>query len=166
MTKNVVFSRREVALGAAFLGMAASVPAQTKKDDSIEAVKALLDSYKKVFSAHDMAGLLNLFAPNALIIGTGPGEIWSGAAEIRTAYQRFFDLFDKGQQTYESLFSDGHALSDMAWLATMLKVSFSKGADKTEFGLNLSAVFEKIGGKWLIRAMHFSNLTSGAPAKV
>ena len=166
MTENVVFSRREVALGAAFFGIAATLPAQTNNADSVEAIKALLESYQKAFSAHDMAGVVNLFAPNAIVIGTGPGEIWGGAAEIRTAYQRFFDLFDKGQQTHETLFTDGHALSDMAWLVNMMKVSFSKGTNKTEFGLNLSAVFEKSGGKWLIRTMHFSNLTSGAPAKL
>lgn len=47
---------------------------------------------------------------------------------------------------------------------SMSKVSFSKGSAKTEFGLNLSIACEKHDGKWLIRAMHFSNLTHPAEA--
>ena len=165
MTERVSLPRRELALGAALFGIAAAAGAQTKAADSVADIKALLDSYQKAFSAHDMAGVLNLFAPNAIVVGTGPGEIWGGAAEIREAYRRFFELFEKGKQTHETLFIDGHALGDMAWLVSMVKVSFSKGPDKTEFGLNISAVFEKSGGKWLFRALHFSNVTSGGPAK-
>ena len=115
MMENAVFSRRELALGAAFFGVATVIPAQTKTAESVEAIKALIDSYQKAFSAHDMAAVMNHFTPNAIIIGTGPGEIWGGTAEIRTAYQRFFDMFDKGQQTNETLFVDGQVLGDMAW---------------------------------------------------
>ena len=165
MSTHMTLSRREIALGAALIGMTAAIPTQAKAADSVEAIKALIDSYQKAFSAHDMTALLSLFAPKALIIGTGPGEIWGTAAEIREAYQRFFDLFDKGKQTHESLFVDGQVVGDMAWLVSMSKMTFSKGTGKTEFGLNLSVVFEKIGGKWLVRTLHFSNLTSGTPAK-
>ena len=165
MLEHMSLSRREITLGAALIGMTAAIPRQAKAADSVESIKALIESYQKAFSAHDIAGVLNLFAPKAIIVGTGPGEIWSGTTEISEAYKRFFDSFDKGKQTHETLFSDGQVLGNMAWLVSMSKMTFSKGTSKTEFGLNLSVVFEKSGGKWLVRTLHFSNLTSGAPAK-
>lgn len=163
MTGQAVLPRRQVVLGAALGGIAAAVPVlgQTGpgKAELVETFKAMLDTYEKAFSAHDVSGVLQLFAPNAIVVGTGPGEIWGGAKEIADTYTRFFELFDVGRQRFEVLFRDGHALGDMAWLVSMSKVSIAKGADATEFGLNTSTVFEKIGGKWLIRALHFSNLT-------
>jgi len=38
------------------------------------------------------------FTEKAAIMGSGPGEIWSGPDEIKVAYQHFFDGFDKGEQ--------------------------------------------------------------------
>ena len=131
--------------------------------DSLGALKSLFDLYFKAFSAHDATAVLGLFAPSAVIVGTGPGEIWGGPEEIRSAHENFFQGFDPGKQESEPLFRDGNIVGDMAWLVSLAKVRFTKGEDVTEFGLNSSIVFEKTGGKWLIRAMHFSNLTD-APA--
>lgn len=102
--------------------------------------------------------------PSHFVIGTGPGEIWGGTEEIATAHKNFFGLFDPGKQKQETQFRDGHVIGDMAWLVTMSSVSLTKGATTTEFGLNTSAVFEKTGGAWLIRLLHFSNVTSAQPA--
>ena len=170
MSDAVVLSRRRVALGAALAGMAAAFPVMGQTNpaaaESVEALKAMLDSYEKAFSAQNAPGVVALFAPNAIVVGTGPGEIWGGTAEITGAFKRFFELFDAGQQQFEALYRDGHVIGDMAWLVSMSKVSFKKGANTTEFGLNSSVVFEKIGGKWLFRALHFSNLTPAeAPRK-
>jgi uncharacterized protein (TIGR02246 family) len=167
MLESSVLHRRELVLGAALGGIAAAVPAfaQGKGDaESVEALKVVLDAYQKAFSAHDLPGLLKLFAPDAITIGTGPGEIWGGTAELTEAYKNFFALFDPGKQKFEPVFRDGHVLGDMAWLASMSKVSLAKGAKTTEFGLNMSVVFEKIGGRWLIRLMHLSNVTGDQPA--
>lgn len=168
MSGSSVLHRRELVLGAAFGGIAAAAPAfaqgKAGNAESVDALKALLDAYQKAFSAHDMPGLLKLFAPNAVSIGTGSGEIWGGAAELTEAYKNFFALFDPGQQKFEPVFRDGHILGDMAWVVSMSKVSLTKGAKTTEFALNMSVVFEKIGGQWLIRLMHFSNVTGDQPA--
>jgi uncharacterized protein (TIGR02246 family) len=168
MPESLTLPRRQVVLGSALGGIAVAVPtlAQTTPAATapVDALKAILDAYEKAFSAHDAAGVLKLFAPNAIGVGTGPGEIWGGTAEITEAFKHFFELFDVGKQKFEPLFRDGHALGDMAWLVSMSKVSFTKGADTVEFGLNTSVVFEKIDGAWLVRAMHFSNLTPAQPA--
>jgi uncharacterized protein (TIGR02246 family) len=166
MPETMTLPRRNVAVAVALGAMAAATESfaqGAKPGPEIEALKALLDAHDKAFTAHDEKGVLALFAPNATILGTGPGEIWGGHEEIASAYAHFFENFDAGKQKAESLFRDGHVIGDMAWLLSVSKISMTKGAKTVEVGLNLSVVFEKGAGKWLIRAMHFSNLTGGAP---
>jgi uncharacterized protein (TIGR02246 family) len=158
--------RREVALAVALGAIAAASPALAqgaKPNPEVEALKALLDAHDKAFSAQDVKGVLALFAPSATILGTGPGEIWGGHEEIATAYGHFFEDFDPGKQRIEPLWRDAHVLGDMAWLMSVSKVGMTKGERSVEVGINLSVVFEKAAGKWLIRAMHFSNLTGAVP---
>jgi len=169
MPDTLVTPRRQVLLGVALGGVAAAtVPLWGQADPanaaSVEALKALLDAYMKAFSAHDTPAVIKLFAPNAIMVGTGPGEIWGGPEEIAAAHKNFFGLFESGKQKHQSLFRDGHVMGDMAWLVAMSQVSFTKGTQVTEFGLNVSVVFEKTGGTWLIRALHLSNAAT-APAK-
>jgi uncharacterized protein (TIGR02246 family) len=158
MIESTFIPRRQVLPGLAMGVIAASGIASAQNSDPIAEFKALFASYQKAFDAQDMAGILKLFAPDAVIVGTGPGEIWGGTAEITTAYKHFFELFDKGKQHQESLFRDGGVVGDMAWYISLSKVSFTKGAKSVDFGLNTSVVFQKIGGKWQVRAMHFSNV--------
>jgi uncharacterized protein (TIGR02246 family) len=166
MSETMTIPRRTAAFGVVLGAVAAATPAlaqDAKPSPEVEALKALLDAHDKAFSAHDAKAVLALFSQSATILGTGPGEIWGGHDEIATAYAHFFEDFDAGKQKVESLWHDGHVLGDMAWLASVAKVTMTKGASTTDVGLNLSVVFEKAAGKWLIRAMHFSNLTGGAP---
>ena len=163
MVETLVAPRRQVLFGAAAVGLAAAAPlmAQSKPDAaSVEALKAMLDTYTKAFSAHDLAGVLKVFSPDAVVLGTGPGEIWGGADEIATAHKNFFSLFDPGKHTQEVQFRDGHMIGDMAWLTSMSSVSFTKGGNTIKFGLNLSAVFERTGGAWLVRVLHMSNVAA------
>lgn len=173
------FSRRQVMIGGAIGALAASMPVLAQavqaadapasggsKGPVLSALRTLHDSYFKAFSAHDVPAIVALFAPDAIILGTGPGEIWGGAEEIGEAHRHFFDGFDAGRQESEVLFRDGHINGRMAFMTSVSKVKFTKGADVTEFGLNVLSVFERIGGKWLIRAMHFSNLTAAPAAAI
>jgi len=166
MSESLTLPRRHLVLAAAVGGVSAAVPAlaQTKPSDpaAVEALKVLFDAYQKAFSAHDLPGVLKLFTPNAVVIGTGPGEIWGGPEEIGTAHKNFFQLFDPGKQKLEAQYRDGHVLGEMAWLVAMSNVSLTKGTTTTEFGLNTSVVFEKTGGAWLVRVMHLSNVAAEA----
>lgn len=166
-------SRRQMMFGGAVAALAVAMPvlAENKLAGgapeggkgskwSIDALKELHDAYFKAFSAHDMDGVLALFAPNAIILGTGPGEIWGGPEEIGEAHRNFFQAFDPGKQEAEVLFRSGNVMGGMAWVTSVSKVRFTKETGVTEFGLNKLVVFERTGGKWLIRAMHFSNLTA------
>lgn len=169
--------RRNLMIGGAVAALAAATPILAQKEtpkpgpvakanpESFEALKALFDAYFKAFSAHETAGVLAAFAPDAVIMGTGPGEIWGGHEEISQAHKHFFEGFDPGKQQSEPLYRAGNIIGDMAWLTSMSHVKYTKGEAVTEFGLNSSVVFEKTGGKWLIRVLHFSNITA-PPAPV
>ncbi len=164
--RETMLSRRQAAYATALGALVATVPAfgQGAKPDaeSVDALKALLDEHNRAFTSHDMQGVMRVFAPNATILGTGPGEIWGGHAEIESAYQHFFDDFTPGKQVFENLWREGGVRGDLAWLLSTSKVTMNKDQESREFGLNTSVIFEKIDGKWLVRAMHFSNL-SGRP---
>lgn len=168
MPEHTTLTRRAVmaaAVGATAFAAAAQAEAQTKPaaptNPDLEKLKELLDSYHKAFAAQDLAGVLKRFAPDAVLIGTGPGEIWGGPEEIGKAYTNFFQVFDKGKQSAERLFVDGNIIGGMAWLVAMTKMTITKGNKTSEFGLNSSLVFERQGPDWQIRIMHFSNITPG-----
>ena len=172
MHEHTTLTRREVmayTVGAAAFTATALADAQTKAaapaNPELEKLKTLLDSYHKAFSAQDVAGVLKHFAPDAIVMGTGPGEIWGGPEEIGKAFTNFFQVFDKGKQSAERLFVDGNIIGGMAWLVTMSKMTVTKGSKTSEFGLNSSLAFERQGGEWQIRVLHISNITPGGPAK-
>jgi hypothetical protein len=58
------------------------------------------------------------FTEKAAIMGSGPGEIWSGPEEIKVAYEHFFEGFDKGEQKFEYQLRIGGLTSEMAWMMT------------------------------------------------
>ena len=157
-------TRREdvmAVVGAAALTMPAMADMkEEEKNDSTEALRALLKAHNEAFTAHDMKGVLATLASDCTIMGTGPGELWIGHDEIKGAYEHFFEDFDKGEQQFESLWHHGNVGPHGAWLMTISKVTLEKDSEKSEFGLNLSLVCEKKKKDWLIQAMHFSNVTS------
>jgi hypothetical protein len=92
------------------------------------------------------------------ILGTGPGEIWSGADEIKAAHQRLFEGFDKGEQEFDYEFNVGGVISDTGWMLTSGNVTGSKDGNEFTFPVNISLTVLKDSGKWLILAMHYSIL--------
>jgi ketosteroid isomerase-like protein len=156
-----MISRRQAFRMKVTAGLALAIPAFAgfeASDESAEPIKSLLATHNKAFTAHDMKGVLATLSPSIAMLGTGPGEIWSGHKEVADAYQHFFADFDPGKQSFEMLWSDSGVNGDIAWLATENKVTMSKAARKIQFGLNLSLIVERISGKWMIRTMHFSNV--------
>ena len=70
------------------------------KNPELEKIRALLKAHDDAMTSHDLEGVLATLAPKAVIIGTGPGEVWSGPEEIKDAYEHFFQGYDKGQQDF------------------------------------------------------------------
>lgn len=141
--------------------------AAEKKADNpeLEKAKAVFKAHDAAMANHDLNGVMATLAENATIMGTGPGEIWSGPEELKTAYEHFFEGFDKGQQEMEFQFKIGKLGRDMGWLMTSGNVKGKKDGKDFERPLNLSVTVAKVGGQWKIAAMHFSTLTGPEPTK-
>jgi ketosteroid isomerase-like protein len=161
----VFMNRREAIMaGVASIAAAVSDPvaasAQTSADENPELapIRALLDARDAAFVKHDIDGVLACLTEKAAIMGSGPGEIWSGPDEIKAAHQHFFDGFDAGNFDYE--FDIGHVGSDTGWMMTSGNFSGKKGGNEFTIPFNLSLTVTKNGGKWLIAALHFSTVAA------
>ena len=159
--------RRREAIIAAMAGVAATASVADKAysetsqeaNPELDQVKALLKAHDEAFTNQDMNGVLACFTENAAVMGSGPGEIWSGPDEIKVAYEHFFEGFDKGEQKFEYQFRIGGLTSEMGWMMTAGNVNGKKDGKEFAYPLNLSLTVEKNEGKWLVAAMHFSTLT-------
>ena len=164
-------NRREAIIaGMAGLTAAAAITpteeAQAAEGDKseLEQIRALLGAHDEAFTNHDLKGVMACLTEKAAIMGTGPGEIWSGPGEIKVAYEHFFEGFDKGEQKFEYHFKIGGISAEMGWLMTAGNVSGKKDGKEFTFPVNLSLTVAKKDDKWRIAAMHFSTLT-GANAE-
>jgi len=163
-----VMNRREAVLtGLASLAAAVAAPPAAKSQTSdsqdenpeLEPLRALLKTLDVAFSNQDLDGVMATLSEKAAIIGSVPGEIWSGPDEIKAAYQHFFEGFDRGQQSFDYEFHLGQVGADSGWLMTSGNASGTKDGKEFTFPVNILLVAKKDGGKWLIAAMHFSTLT-------
>ena len=160
-------NRKEAIMGIATIAAAAAVPsvASAQKPEAeaqspeLEPIRALLQAYDTAFTNHDLDGVMATMSDKAAIMGCGPGEIWSGADEIKAAHEKLFEGFDAKQQTFDYEFNIGQVMSDTAWMLTSGNVSGKKGGEEFTFPVNISVTATKQGGKWLIAAMHFSIAT-------
>jgi uncharacterized protein (TIGR02246 family) len=144
---------------AAVVAPAADAQSSPAANPELEQIRALLRAHDEAFTNHDVNGIMSCLTEKAAIMGTGPGEIWSGPEEIKVAYEHFFEGFDKGEQKFDYQFRMGGLTSEMGWLMTAGNVNGKKDGKEFTFPLNLSLTVEKKDGKWLIAAMHFSTLT-------
>jgi uncharacterized protein (TIGR02246 family) len=158
-------NRRE-AIFAGVVSIAATLPtavdAEASENPEVEPIRALLKAHDEAFTNHDLDGVLACLTEKAAIMGTGPGEIWSGPDEIKVAYEHFFQGFDQGKQKYEYQFKIGGVSSDMGWLMTSGNITGQKAANEFTYPINLSLTVAKNEGKWRIAAMHFSTLTGAS----
>ena len=162
-------NRREAIIAGA-VSIAAAVPtvvnvqASPSENPEVEPIRALLRAHDEAFTNQDLDGVLACFTKTAAIMGSGPGEIWSGPDEIKVAYEHFFQGFDKGQQKFEYQFRIGGLTSDMGWMMTSGNVTGKKDEKEFAFPVNISLTVAKDSGRWLITAMHFSTLTGATEA--
>jgi ketosteroid isomerase-like protein len=166
-TKNSAFMNRREAIIAGVASIAAAVSgplaasAQTSapEDPELEPIRALLDAHDAAFANHDLEGVMACLSEKGIIMGCGPGEIWSGPDEIKAAHLHLFEGFDVGELNIEYEFSIGKVTFDMGWMMTSGNVNGKDGKEFT-FPVNISLTVTKDGGKWLIDALHFSTLMS------
>jgi uncharacterized protein (TIGR02246 family) len=157
--------KRSLMSGALLLATFSSWPparsTQDQSDKTDAEIGALLAKHDQAMTQKDLDAVMALYAPGTttVVMGTGPGEKWVGMDEIKDAYAHFFQDYDKGTPAHDCFWKIAASEGDVAWLSAMCKTTDSLKGKKREFGLNVSTVFVRQDGKWLIRLMHFSNLT-------
>ncbi len=160
----LVQRRTAILTGLAAAMTAASVFGQDAKENpELENVRALLKAHDDAMKRQDLPAILALFAEKAAVMGTGPGEIWSGPEEIKSAYEHFFQGYDVGAQEFDYHFKIGSLGAEMGWLMASGNIDAKKDGKAYEFPLNISLTVSKSSGKWLIASMHFSTLTGDSP---
>jgi uncharacterized protein (TIGR02246 family) len=134
-------------------GAAASEAAQTKED-----IAAVLAAYTKAFEAKDIDDVMACFADSdqAVVMGTGTGEIWIGKESIRSAHMAFMASAEKERST--STLCGSGVEGGTAWLAGYLELVQTLETGQFTTQLNLSMVLTRQEGEWRIICMHFSNL--------
>ena len=154
--------RRTAILGgliAASTAAALGATASAAENPELAAIHALLKAHDDAMTNHDLKGVLATLTEKSAIMGSGPGEMWVGPAEIKDAYEHFFQGFDKGQQEFEYKFKHGALGADMGWLMASGNIKAKKDGKALTFPINVSLTVTKAGGKWQIASMHFSTLT-------
>lgn len=146
------------AITAAALTPAVNAADAPPANPELEKIRAVLKAHDDAMTSHNLEGVLAVLAPKAVIIGTGPGEIWSGSEEIKEAYTNFFKDFDKGQQDFTYHVKFGELSATMGWLMASGEVKGKKDGKDFAFPMNISITASKATGEWKIAAMHFSTL--------
>jgi ketosteroid isomerase-like protein len=142
--------------------------AQTQGPPARVDIAEMLKKHDEAMNQHNLEGVMAFYAsgPKTMMLGTGPGEKFQGPTEIKAAYSEMFKDYDKGTLKHDCYWKDGRGSGNVVWGAAMCKMSDSKGDKYREYELNVSAVAEKQGGKWLFTLLHYSNLVgSGTPTK-
>jgi uncharacterized protein (TIGR02246 family) len=145
--------------GSAMKGSAA----KGDHDPVHEEIMQLLHAREKAFDTQDLDALMATYVPDdkTAVMGTGPGELWVGLDEIRTAHAEMFKAFDKEARKVN--WFQAQVSGDVAWAMATMDVTNTIGDEEFTFALNMSTVFKKHKGKWLVSALHGSNLTGPQP---
>ncbi|MFO1371235.1 MAG: nuclear transport factor 2 family protein [Candidatus Competibacteraceae bacterium] len=134
--------------------------AQQESDQkALTEIKELFGRLDQALNVHDLAGVIATYVPgdNAVLLGTGEGERWIGKAEIQAAYTDFFKYFDQGTQETRCTWVTQDVKGNLAWIASMCRITDFLKNQKREYGINVTAIVEKVDGKWSFRVMHFSD---------
>lgn len=130
--------------------------ASEANSDAMAEIDQMIKSHNQAYDNKDIDAVMAFYAPDAVLMGSGPGERYDGTEEIRDAHIHFFESYDK--QTSELTWHKTRVNGDVAWSMSMKQYTLYNKNVKNEFALNWSVVLEKQNGKWVFVSLHFSNL--------
>src|SRR5688500_8277745 len=110
------------------VALTSTVEAEEAKSENpqLEKIRAVLNAHDDAMTDHNLEGVLAVLSPKVVIMGTGPGEVWSSAPEIKDAYEHFFQGYDKGQQEFTYYVKHGELSAEMGWLVASGEVKAKK----------------------------------------
>jgi ketosteroid isomerase-like protein len=132
-----------------------------QRDTKVNAdIKALVEQHNKAFSAQDLKGVMDLYSsdPNAVLMGTGPGESYVGDEAIGGAYDQFFSRFDANTLTFKYDWVAVGSRGTVAWFGVTTTIEGVVKNEKKERVFNMSGALENVKGKWRMVSLHFSRL--------
>lgn len=124
--------------------------------ETIAAVRGVLDRFAASYSAKDEAGVLGCLAvgDDGVLIGTGADEWRVGDAAVRAQLERDFAQADSLSVEYGELHIDG--TDGVAWVAAKATIRASVGGEPFESEARLSGVVTRQGDGWKIVQAHLS----------
>ncbi|MDB4303747.1 nuclear transport factor 2 family protein [Desulfosarcina sp.] len=129
-----------------------------EKDAAFEKeITEFVQKHRQAFKEKDIDGVIALYAEDAVLMGTGPGERFVGQEEIRNAHMEYFKAFDKEESTltWHKTGKNG----DVVWVSGMTHIrSFFKN-NKRDFAINWTSVLSKQDGTWKFVQRHISNIS-------
>jgi ketosteroid isomerase-like protein len=125
-------------------------------------MREVLSAHEQALGAHDLAGLMALYAPGdkTVVMGTTPPERWVGEAQIADAYRNFFADFDAGTMERDCPWMQIEVSGDVGWITANCEYTDSLKGESRSFALNVTVVMQNLDGAWKLRTMHFSNPTA------
>lgn len=126
---------------------------------ALNEVKEVFARFHQAINEHNLAGVMATYAPDnkTVLLGTGEGERWLGKEEIQVAHAEFFKFFDPGTQETRCTWTMEDVKGNLAWVAKMCWITDFLKNQKQEYGINLTAILEKLEDKWYFRVIHFSH---------
>ena len=125
-------------------------------EETIAAVRGVLDRFAATYSAKDEAGVLGCFdvGSDGVLIGTGADEWRVGDAAVRAQVQRDFAQADSLAVEYGEIHING--TDGVAWFAAKATVRATVGGEPFESALRLTGVVTPRGDDWRIVQSHLS----------
>lgn len=126
-----------------------------KADAETEAkVLATLDRFAEGYASRDLDAILAVFAPGAVLIGTGADEKRIGLGEIRAQIER--DLAQSEALNIQYQWATVMARGSVAWVASEAIVRWKTAGAEGSTLLRHTVVLERRGGHWLWVQSHAS----------
>jgi SnoaL-like domain len=125
-------------------------------EETIGAVRGVLNRFAATYSAKDEAGVLGCFdvGQDGVLIGTGADEWRVGDAAVRAQVDRDFAQADSLSVEYGELYIDG--TDGVAWFAAKATIRASVAGESFESALRLTGVVTHRGDDWRIVQSHLS----------
>ena len=138
-----------------------AVMAEEPAPEVDSAIMEMIAMHDKALSEHNLDGVMSTYSKThpIILMGTGPGERWTGEEEIADAYSHFFMDFDQGTLSTECTWHSISVQGDLAWIMAMCNFTDYMKNVKREYAVNISAVLEKTDNSWYFATFHYSNLT-------
>jgi ketosteroid isomerase-like protein len=124
--------------------------------ETIAAVRGVLDRFAAAYAAKDVAGVLGCFAvgEDGVLVGTGADEWRVGDAEVRAQTERDFAQGDALSIDYGDIHIEGR--DRVAWFAAQATIRASLSGEPFEAALRLTGVLTHEGDGWKIVQSHLS----------